>query len=404
MTLIVPSDPKTLDTARLRAEAQDLMPAVISLRRAIHREPELGLDLPKTQAKVLDALAGLDLTIETGKALTSVVATLDGGEDGPTILLRGDMDALPMPENSGEAFASETEGRMHACGHDTHVAMLAGAARLLHARRSELKGRIKFFFQPGEEGYHGAKYAIEEGLLDNVDAGFAIHISPNLESGAMQTKPGPLLAAADTVTITISGQGGHASAPHHAIDVMPAACEVVTTLQTRLTRTVDVFDPAVLTITAINGGTTNNVIPESVTMMGTLRTFSDKTREHMRSVIVQVAEGIAAVHGCTAAVELSAGYPVTVNDDEFVAWATPILRDVVGEENVRALKAPIMAAEDWSYVLNEIPGAMVFLGVCPPGEDPRHAHACHSNHMRVDEDAMVNGIAAHAAIAMSFLG
>ncbi len=398
--------PVALDTAGLLAEAQELLPDTVQLRRRIHREPELGLDLPLTQAKILAALDDLDLEVTTGTALSSVVATLAGDGPGPVIVLRGDMDALPMPEDSGEPFASEHPGMMHACGHDSHVAMLAGAARLLHARRRELRGTVKFLFQPGEEGYHGARYCIEEGLLTDpeVDAGFALHITPNRRSGTLATRPGPLMAAADTVKIRVTGQGGHASMPHGATDPVPVACEIVTALQTMITRTVDAFKPAVLTVASIQAGTTSNVIPEGAEMLATLRTVDERTREAVHERIELLATGIASAHGCGAVVEIDRGYPVTVNDADFAEFAIGVMRDLVGPSNVTVMDAPVMGAEDWSYVLQEVPGAMAFLGVCPEGDRPRTAHACHSNRMRLDEEAMAVGIAAYAAVALSYLG
>ncbi len=394
------------DSARLLADARELLPDVIELRRKIHVEPEIGLDLPLTQAKIINAIGDLDLVVETGSALSSVVATLTGDGDGPTLLLRGDMDALAMPEDSGEAFASNHEGAMHACGHDAHVAMLAGAARLLHARRADLRGSIKFFFQPGEEGHHGARHSIEEGLLENptVDAAFAIHITPNRRSGTLATRSGPLMAAADEVFIAVTGQGGHASMPHGAIDPIPVACEIVTALQSHITRSVDAFKPAVLTVARISAGTTTNVIPERAELAGTLRTVDERTRDEVHRGIEQVATGIAAAHGCGATVEIKKGYPVTVNHDGFAAFTLDVFGDLLGQGSVSTMRAPVMGAEDWSYVLQQVPGSMAFLGVCPDGEDPHAAHACHSNRMRLDEDAMVVGIAAHAAVALSYLG
>lgn len=395
-----------LDSAQLLAEARELLPDTIELRRMIHLEPEIGLDLPLTQTKVIDALSDLDLEVETGTELSSVVATLTGDSDGPTLLLRGDMDALPMPEDSGEPFASKHPGAMHACGHDSHVAMLVGAARLLHARRADLRGSVKFFFQPGEEGYHGARYSIEEGLLDNptVDAAFALHITPNRRAGTLATRPGPIMAAADEVFITVTGQGGHASMPHGAIDPIPVACEIVMALQSHITRTVDAFKPAVLTIAKIAAGTTTNVVPEDAKLSGTLRTVDEKTRADVHEGIERVATGIAAAHGCGAEVEIKKGYPVTVNHPRFAAFAVDVFGDLVGPAAVSTMDAPVMGAEDWSYVLQRVPGAMAFLGVCPDGDHPRAAHSCHSNRMRLDEDAMAVGIAAHAAVALSYLG
>ncbi len=395
-----------LDAAQLLADARELLPDAVALRRLIHAEPEVGLELPLTQGKVVQALADLDLVLTTGDRVSSVVATLTGDGPGPTLLLRADMDALPMPEDSGEPFASDHEGIMHACGHDSHVAMLVGAARLLHGRRRDLRGSVKFLFQPGEEGYHGARYCIEEGLLEDpaVDAAFAIHITPNRRSGTLAARPGAMLAAADEVFITVTGKGGHASMPHGSIDPIPVACEIVTALQTHITRSVDVFKPAVLTVASIKAGTATNVIPERAELSGTLRTVDEKTRDDVHRGIEQVATGIAAAHGCGAEVTIERGYPTTVNDPEFAAFALSVLGDLIGEPNVSTMASPVMGAEDWSYVLQQVPGAMAFLGVCPDGIEPRSAHACHSNRMRIDEDAMAVGIAAHAAVALSYLG
>ena len=254
-------------THELIAAAGAVQDGVVELRRAIHREPELELDLPRTQAKVLDALAGLPLTVRTGTGLSSVVADLDGERPGPTVVLRADMDALPMPEDTGLDYASTVDGVMHACGHDAHTAMLVGAARLLAARRGRLAGRVRLFFQPGEEGQGGARLAIDEGLLDATDGGepvswaFAIHQSPTFPARLVATRPGPILASADEFRIDVRGRGGHASMPHHANDPIPVACELVQALQVFVTRRVDAFDPAVVTVTRIAAGTTTNVIP-----------------------------------------------------------------------------------------------------------------------------------------------
>jgi hippurate hydrolase len=401
----VATDRPGLDSASLLSDAGDLLSDVVSLRRRIHAEPELGLDLPKTQASVLDALADLDLEIRTGATLSSVVATMTGDAEGPTLLLRADMDALPMPEDTGLTFASRHDGRMHACGHDAHVAMLVGAARLLHQRRADLRGTVKFLFQPGEEGQHGARQCIEEGLLDGpaVDGAFALHVSPNIPSGWLACRPGPILAAADELQIEIKGRGGHASTPHLAVDPIPVAAELVLALQSLVTRTVDAFDPAVLTVARISAGTTNNVIPERAELEGTLRTVSERTRDHAHAGIHRVAHHVAAAHDCEAQVTIERGYPVTVNDADFAAFTREVAGDLLGPERMIDLRSPIMGAEDWSYVLQRVPGAMAFLGVCPPDLDPRSAPACHSNRMQLDEGAMVVGVATHAAVALSYL-
>ncbi len=385
--------------------AKGFLPGVVELRRDLHLHPELGTDLPRTQAAVLDALDGLGLEVRTGSSLSSVVADLDGGAgDGPTILLRGDMDALPMPEDTGLEFASTVDGAMHACGHDAHTSMLVGAARLLAERRDELAGRVRFMFQPGEEGFGGAVQMIEEGVLDGVDAAFALHVAPNLWSDWIVYRPGAAMASADVIEITVTGRGGHASTPHWAADPVPVACEVVLALQSMITRTVNAFDPAVLTIAKIRSGTTDNVIPESAALTGTLRAVSESTRHAVWDRIRQVADGVAAAHGCTAEVEILEGYPVTVNDGRFTKWASEIATEVLGPRSVAEMPSPVMGAEDFSYVLQQVPGAMFFLGVCPPDHpNPFEAPACHSNRMVLNEDAMATGIAIHAAVATSFL-
>ena len=377
-----------------------LLDDAIALRRRLHRHPELGLELPKTQEAILESLDGLPLTVATGTSTTSVVATLDGDRDGPTILLRGDMDALPMPEDTGLDYASEVDGAMHACGHDTHVAMLAGAAHLLADRRQELAGRVVFMFQPGEEGFGGAKYMLDEGLLTGdrpPSAAFAIHQTPNMPSGLVAGKGGAQLASSDTLEVTIRGAGGHASMAHLACDPVPIACEIVTAIQSMITRTVDVFDPAVVTVAKIRAGTTSNVIPETAYLLGTIRAVSERTRHKVLDNLRRLAEGVAAAHGATAEVTIGEGYPVTVNDDAWAARSVAVAERTLGKGKAIEMPAPVMGAEDFSYVLNEVPGAMVFLGT-----SPGHAHAApnHSNRMVLDESAMASGIALYAAMAL----
>ncbi|QGG93754.1 M20 metallopeptidase family protein [Actinomarinicola tropica] len=396
MTLLDPS---------LAEDARSLLPDVVDLRRRIHRRPEIGLDLPVTQSAILEALDGLPLEVTTGTALSSVTATLVGARPGRRVLLRGDMDALVMPEDTGVDFASENPGAMHACGHDAHVAMLVGAARMLCARRDELEGSVRFMFQPGEEGSGGAVHMIDEGVLDGVDAAFAIHVTPNLPSGWVATRPGPLMASADEVFVTVRGHGGHASTPHFTADPVPVACEIVGAVQTAITRRVDVFNPAVVTIAQIQAGTTTNVIPETASLSGTIRTTSERTRSRVHEDLERLATGIAAAHGMEADVRIERGYPVTVNDADAAQLVLDVAPTVVAEgARVVEAPAPTMGAEDWSYVLQQVPGAMAFLGVCPPDiADPREAPACHSNRMRLDEPAMATGTALHAAMALRML-
>ena len=295
--------------ASLIDAAGRLLDDTVRLRRRIHAHPEIGLDLPATQEAVLEALADLGLDPTAGQNTSSVVAAIEGDRPGPTTLLRADMDALEMPEDTGLDFASTIAGKMHACGHDAHVAMLVAAARLLTDRRGDLAGRVVLMFQPGEEGHGGAKIMLEEGLLDAhgpVDRAFAIHISPSLPTGMVACRPGTMLASADEFQLTVTGRGGHASMPHDVIDPVPVACEIVTALQAMMTRRVPAFDPAVLTITTITAGTTFNVIPERVVCTGTIRAVSEGSRQLALEGLRRVAEHVAEAHGCRAEVTMIA--------------------------------------------------------------------------------------------------
>lgn len=375
-----------------------------ALRRAVHAEPELGLHNPKTAAKIRAALDDLPLEWSSGPSTSGLVAHLRGPQNGRTVLLRGDTDALPMPEDTGLDFASTSAGVMHACGHDSHVAMLAGAARLLCARREQLAGSVMFMFQPGEEGHHGARYMIDDGLLDPLpDAAFALHIMPNGRHGVFAGKPGPLLASADKIFVTVKGRGGHASMPHDALDPMPIACEIVGAIQSFVTRQVPVFDPAVVTIARLQAGTTDNVIPESVEMLGTIRTLSAARRSAVQAGLRQLVTGIAAAHGASATVRYEEGFPVTVCDARAAALGREVACALFGEGDWEALSHPIMGAEDFAYVLEKTPGAMFFLGAAADGSDWRACCGLHSNRMVLDEAVMPRGAAMHAGLAERFL-
>ena len=394
----------TLDTEAWRAAGDAGLAAAIDLRRAIHAEPEVGLDLPKTTAKVKAALAGLPLEIREGPSTSGLVAILRGPANGRTVLLRGDMDALPLTEDTGLDFASQHAGAMHACGHDTHVAMLAGAARALCARRENLTGTVMFMFQPGEEGWHGARFMLEDGLIDPLpDVAFALHISPNMPTGVFAGRTGPLLAASDTLKVRVVGAGGHASMPQDALDPIPVLCEIVTALQAFVTRRVSVFEPAVITVAHITAGTTSNVIPEDGRLLGTIRTLSERTRATVHEGVRRLAEHIAAAHGARAEVEIEQGFPVTVCDGRITELAARTARALFGEEGWVTMTNPLMGAEDFSYVLQKAPGAMAFLGAAPEGGDYRTCCALHSNRMVLNEDVMARGIAMHCAMAEAAL-
>jgi hippurate hydrolase len=295
---------------------------------------------------------------------------------------------------------------MHACGHDAHTAMLAQAVHLLHRHRDEFSGTVKFMFQPGEEGYAGARLMIEDGLVEaepKPDAAFALHIAPDCKTGAVLGRGGPMLASADRWSILVRGRGGHASMPHNAVDPIPVAFEIGLALNAMVTRRFNVFDPVVLTCAQVIAGTANNVIPETAEMVGTLRANSEAARKQGWEGIERIAKNVAAAHLCAAEVAIEQGYPVTINDAGFAAFARDVATDLLGPDNYLERPAPLMAAEDFSYVLQRMPGCMMMLGVMPDGHEGRPVAPCHSNRMVINEEAMAAGIALHAAVAHRFL-
>ncbi|MCI2975303.1 MAG: M20 family metallopeptidase [Ferrimicrobium sp.] len=390
-----------VDVERLLDEAKALDPTVIEIRRTVHAHPELGLDLPVTQRLILDRLSALGVPATPGTEVSSVVGRIDGVQPGPTTLLRADMDALALVEETGLPFASTIPGVMHACGHDAHVAMLLGAAELLMAHRDDLHGSVVLAFQPGEEGAGGARRMIEEGLMSQPpDRSYAQHVITNIESGLIATRSGPMMASADEFLIALTGRGGHASAPHEALDPIPVAAELVLALEVALTRRVSAFDPAVLTVGHIDAGTTFNIIPEVARIRGTFRTLSEETRAEVLALITRVSSGIAQAHGVEVDVSFPMeSYPVTVNDDAGAKRALELARALVGDDGVQNMATPVMGAEDFSYMLQHSPGAMIFLGVAPPGVSQPAPN--HSNRMMVDEAALHRGVALHALLALA---
>ncbi len=389
----------------LLAQAKDLSGQITALRRAIHAEPEIGLQTPKTCAKVRAALDHLPLEWREGPSSTGMVGVLRGGKGGSgSVLLRGDMDALPMPEETGLPYASTVPGAMHACGHDAHTAMLAGAAQLLCARRGELAGDVLFMFQPGEEGYHGARHMLNDGLLDPLpQAAFALHVMPNSRPGSITGRAGALLAAADMIEITVEGSGGHASTPHVTRDPVPVACAIVTALQTLVTRQFSISDPVVVTIARIDAGSTHNVIADRAVLTGTMRTLSPENRQRLRDAVSLLAAGIAGAHGLTATTRIEEGFPVTVCDARAVSFGESIAQSLFGADAFNRLPNPFMGAEDFSYVLEKVPGAMFFLGVAPDGDNWAGCCGIHSTRMMIDESIMPKGSAFLASLAEQFL-
>jgi amidohydrolase len=388
-------------------DAVALTDTMLRLRRELHADPEVGLSLPRTQKRVLDALAHLPLEISTGTTSTSVVAVLRGQPGGRAVLLRGDMDALPVVERTGLPFAA-TGDTMHACGHDLHTAMLVGAAHLLCGQREDLPGDVVFMFQPGEEGHDGASHMVAEGVLDaagrRVDSAFAMHvISSEIPAGLFTGRGGPAMAAADTLYVTVKGAGGHGSAPHRAKDPIPAACEMVTALQTFVTRRFDVFDPAVVTVGSFHAGTTDNVIPDDATFEATLRTFSREAQARMATEVIALCRGIAAAHGLEVDAVFTPGYPVTVNSPEQLDLVKATIGTTLGTQKWIDMPNPITGSEDFCRVLDEVPGVMVFLGAVPEGADPDTAPDNHSPEAVFDESVLATGAAIHRDVALAML-
>lgn len=376
---------------------------LMQLRRELHQDPEVGLQLPKTQAKVLHELRDLDLEIFLGQRTTSVTAVLRGARPGPSVLLRGDMDALPVREETGLDFAS-VNGNMHACGHDLHTAGLIGAARILNGHREEIEGNVIFMFQPGEEGYNGASIMIEEGVLDAAGdrpvAAYGIHVAPG-PLGVFNTRPGPLLAASSDLHVQVTGAGGHGSRPESAVDPVPCLAEIIMGLQAMVTRRFSVFDPVVLTVTQLAASQAINVIPASAQLGATVRSLSQESVSRLNELTKRLAEGIAAAHGCTAEVQFDTSYPVTMNDGDETAATVAELRSLLGPERVAQLPDPIMGSEDFSFVLQEIPGTFVMLSCSPPDVNPETAAYNHSPQVLFDDSVLGDQAAALAALALN---
>lgn len=390
-------------TEDLLQDARGIADRITALRRAIHSEPELGLQTPKTLAKVRFELADLPLEWREGSSCTGAIAVLNAGKTGRSVLLRGDMDALPMEEETGLDFASTISGRMHACGHDTHTAMLAGAARILSGRADTLPGEVRFMFQPGEEGYHGARFMLDDGLLDPLpEAAFALHIMPNAPHGMIGSRVGTLLASADMLEIVVEGRGGHASMPHDTRDPVPVACEIVMAIQAMVTRRFSAHEAMIVTITQLEAASAHNVIPDRAVLKGTIRSLTPERRSEVSNALRTLAENIAQAHECDADVTVTQGFPPTVNDGRAVALAEAVATSLPHGEYM-AMPDPIMGAEDFSYVLEKVPGMMAFLGVAESGADWRHCCAIHSSHMMVDESVLPRGAAFLAGCASRFL-
>lgn len=395
----------------IAADARELQPDIIRFRHELHQEPEIGLHLPRTQEKVLKALEGLPYEITLGESTTSVTAVLRGGAahastEKPAVLLRADMDGLPVQERSGVDYTSTVDGAMHACGHDLHTAMLAGAATLLAERREQLAGDVVLMFQPGEEGFDGAGHMIREGVLDaagrRVDTAYGMHVFSAMEPhGKFCTKNGVMLSASDGLVVTVLGAGGHGSAPHAAKDPVTAAAEMVTALQVMVTRQFNMFDPVVLTVGLLQAGTKRNVIPESARIEATIRTFSEESRRRMMDAAPRLLRGIAAAHGVEVDVDYQEEYPLTVNDDDETTTAEKVIAGMFGESRLTRMATPMSGSEDFSRVLAEVPGTFVGLSAVAPGADHTASPFNHSPYATFDDGVLADGAALYAELAVS---
>ncbi|MEV0128631.1 M20 family metallopeptidase [Dactylosporangium sp. NPDC050688] len=388
----------------LREDGELLRDDLVRLRRELHQEPEIGLHLPATQARVLEALDGLPLEVRTGEALSSVTAVLRGDRPGPVVLLRGDMDALPVTELTGLPYASRVDGVMHACGHDLHTAGLVGAARLLAARRGELAGDVVFMFQPGEEGYDGAGLMLREGVLDAagrpVEAAYGLHVlATDFPQGVFACRPGPLMSASAGLFVKVVGEGGHGSAPHDALDPIPAACEMVTALHAMVGRHISPFEPVVLTVGAFHAGTRRTIIPDEAVFEATVRTFSAAAARTMARETVRLCEGIAAAHGLRAEVRFEEEYPVTVNHDAGYDLVASTAADVFGADRFRRMAHPDPGSEDFSRVLERVPGAYLFLGAAV-ADDHVGLPNNHAPRAMFDDGVLVDGAVMLAELAL----
>ena len=388
-------------------QAQEIQNDLANLRHRLHEEPEIGLHLPKTQAKIVAALEGLGLEVTTGKELTSVTAVLRGGKSEKTVLLRADMDALPVTELADLPFKSKIDGAMHACGHDLHVAMLIGAARLLVKNKSQLNGDVVFMFQPGEEGFDGAGYMIKEGVLTasgrKADATYGIHVMASaVPAGAFTTKGGTMMASSDELHVTVVGMGGHGSQPHTAKDPIPVAAEMVSALQLLITRSFSAFDPVVITVGQFHAGTKANIIPDTAEFQATIRTFSAENRVRIQAEAVRLCQSIAEAYGLKADVKVVGQYPVTVNNEVHASFVGKVAADLFGADSYIEMPNPIAGAEDYSRVLEAVPGSYVFLGASVD-EDFTKSEVNHSPRAQFDESVLYRGTALLSELAVRSL-
>jgi amidohydrolase len=392
----------------LHDDARSMAGDLTELRKRLHHEPEVGLDLPHTQEKVLEEIEGLGLEVSTGTGTTSVTAVLRGGArdeaDPKTVLLRADMDALPVAEATGLEFAS-TNGSMHACGHDLHTAGLIGGARLLAQHRDRLRGDVVLMFQPGEEGWDGAGVMIKEGVLDaagrRADAAYGMHVFSSMyPHGRFVSRPGTMMSASHHLSVVVRGQGGHGSTPHRAKDPIAATAEMITSLQTMVTRRFDIFDPVVITVGIIEGGTRRNIIPDTARFEATVRRFSEASAMRLREGIHDTVRGVAQAHGVDVDIDYHDEYPLTVNTAAEVDFSAEVVREVLGEDRYEEMSFPIAGSEDFSRVIDAVPGAFIGIGAVLPGLDHETSPTNHSPRADFDPAVLPDAAAIYAELAV----
>ncbi len=386
-----------MDIKKLVSEHSDLL---VRTRRDLHRIPELGFTEEKTSAYVADYLGKEKLAVTTGVARYGVVGLLETGRPGPTLMIRADMDALPIQEKTGRDFASTHPGVMHACGHDAHMAMGLVAATVMSKIRDAICGNIKFVFQPAEEGIGGAEPMIKEGVLENpaVDYTVGCHIWPTIEEGTLGVRPGPLLASSFRFNLTICGKGGHGAMPNLCIDALEVGCQVVSALQRIVSRQMDPLSPSVITVGQFQAGTAFNVIPETATLSGTARTFDRAVWESWPQRIEKIVQGVCAAMGATYEMSFDKGYPPTVNDSAMSDVVTRAASQVVGPERV-VVPSRIMGGEDMSFFLEKVPGCYFCVGAGNPAYG-----GVHSPRFDFNEKIMQNGVETHCRVALDLLG
>jgi amidohydrolase len=394
-------------TQSILEQAQSMLPELQSLRRKLHQIPEFGLELPNTLKVILDEISPLG-EITLGKSITSAVLHIKGDLSGPTVLLRADMDALAVIEDTGVPYAS-TNGFMHACGHDLHMAMGVGAAKILASRKSELKGEVIIFFQPGEEGHHGADVMIEEQALmvsgSKPIRAYGLHVFSSYPVGMMGSRSGPLMASAGDLLVTVTGSGGHGSMPWLSKDPISVLNEIMSSLQTMVTKRFSAFDPVIVNIGWVRAGdtATTNVIPETASFGATVRVFSEENATKLKQYTQELVDSIATGFGLSATVEFTRATKVLINDSQAISSVEKVTSELFGASRYINLPTPIAGGEDFASIVSEVPGAFVFMGACPPGTDHTTAATNHSNKAVFDDSVLGDGAALLASLAVDAL-